>query len=159
MERISLIKAVKEDAEALKTSQVKAFLDDNKNKPDGVTMDMPPGCNSLEWNIDVIEKNEVYKIMYDTIPVGGFIIFSGKENCKIIGRVWILPEYQNRGIGKKAFDILFKMSKIKTSWYLETPDWAFRNHHFYESIGFVKTGETEFDNYCGWKEYKYQVFR
>lgn len=156
MKKVVLVRAIKEDAVALKSSQVKTFLDDNKNKPNGVNTGMPPGCDSIEWNIQRIKENEVYKIIYDDMLVGGFIIFEHRKNNKEIGRVWIEPKYQNKGIGKLAFGILFEQSKTKTSWYLETPDWAVRNQYFYESIGFEKIGETEFDKYCGWKEYKYK---
>jgi hypothetical protein len=106
MKKVVLIKAEKEDAEVLKNSQVKAFLDDNKNKPKGINMGLPPGADSLEWNIQRIEENEVYKIVYDNAMVGGFIIFEHKKNNKTIGRVWIEPEYQNKGIGRIAFERL-----------------------------------------------------
>lgn len=157
MNDIILIRAVIDDAEALKNSQMRAFLDDNKNKPVGAAMGLPPGCDSIKWNKQRIEENEVYKIMYNNKMVGGFIIFVYRKNDKVIGRVWIESEYQNKGIGKKAFKALFDMNKQRSSWYLETPEWAVRNHHFYESLGFKKIGETEFDSYCGWKEYKYKI--
>lgn len=38
MEELKLIRAVVSDAEKLKDSQTKAFLDDNKNKPGNVSM-------------------------------------------------------------------------------------------------------------------------
>jgi GNAT superfamily N-acetyltransferase len=159
MKEVILIKAVKEDAKVLKNSQVITFLDDNQNKPEGVSLEMPPGCDSLQWNTRRIEENEVYKIMVENVLVGGFIIFEKKKNDKVIGRVWIEPEYQNKGIGRMAFENLFTLSTVNTSWYLETPEWAVRNHHFYERLGFKKIGETEFDKFCGWKEYKYKQGR
>lgn len=73
--------------------------------------------------------------------------------------MWITPEYQNKGLGKTAFELLFKKSNGKTLWRLETPDWAVRNQYFYESIGFRKTGVTPFNKYCGWKEFKYSTIK
>jgi RimJ/RimL family protein N-acetyltransferase len=159
LENIELIRVEMEDAKSLRDSQVKTFKDDNKNKSEGKAMGFPPGCDSIKWNSDRILENEVYKITCDGMLVGGFIIFTYGKNKKEIGRVWIEPEYQNKGIGKKAFDILFKTVQSKTEWKLETPDWAVRNHHFYEKVGFKKIGETEFNKFCGWKEYKYVIVR
>lgn len=159
MGNIELIRAETEDVKILRDSQVKTFEDDNKNKPKGAAMGLPPGCDSIKWNSERILENEVYKIICNGVLAGGFIIFAYGKNKKEIGRVWIEPEYQNKGIGKKAFEILFKTVKEKTEWKLETPDWAVRNHHFYEKVGFEKIGETEFNKFCGWKEYKYFIVR
>lgn len=155
---VILKKATIEDAETLRNSQVIAFLNDNKNKPQGANMGLPPGCDSLTWISQRIEANHVYKIMFGEILIGGFIIFD-YGNKKEIGRVWIDPAYQNNGLGQLAFEILFRQSPANTVWVLETPDWAIRNQHFYRKVGFEKIGETEFNPHCGWREFKYKQLR
>lgn len=156
MKAVVLSKAKLEDSQTIMFTQMSAFLDDNKNKPTGASKVLPPGCNSLKWNSDRILNEQVYKIEVNGIILGGFIIFDYGTCKKEIGRVWVVPEYQNMGIGKSAFEELFNLHNEIKEWYIESPDWAKRNHYLYEKMGFKKIGESCYNQICGWKEYKYK---
>lgn len=59
-----------------------------------------------------------------------------------ISPIFILPEYQNLGIGKAAMEALFFMYPEKI-WRLTTIAEEIRDCRFYESCGFVRTGYSE----------------
>ena len=49
------------------------------------------------------------------------------------------------GIGTNAMKFLEMEFPDAKKWTLETPHLSYRNHHFYEKMGFTKVGETEPD--------------
>jgi len=55
--------------------------------------------------------------------------------------ITVLPAYQNLGIGKKAVEFIEKANPDGKIWSLITPGGSIRNLHFYESVGYKKTGE------------------
>jgi len=151
-----LFKANINDNKIIMATQVLAFEDDNKNKPEEASKALPPGCNSLKWNTDRIREDYVLKIVKNGEIIGGIILFDFGYGKKEIGRIWIVPEYQNSGFGKAAFDELFFLYSEVKEWYIETPEWAKRNQYLYEKIGFKKIGEVDLRKVCGWREYKYK---
>ena len=76
-----------------------------------------------------------------------------------VGRIWISPDYQNRGIGQAAMQAMFSLHPDVKKWTLCTPSWAIRNQHFYEKLGFVKIRETEIDPNLGWSGFEYKLVR
>ncbi len=151
-----LYKANIKDNKIIMATQVIAFEDDNKNKPEDASKALPPGCNSLKWNTDRIRENHVLKIVKNGEIIGGMILFDFGDEKKEIGRIWIVPEHQNKGIGKTAFNELFSLYSEIKEWYIETPEWAKRNQYLYKKLGFEKTGEVDLIKVCGWREYKYR---
>jgi ribosomal protein S18 acetylase RimI-like enzyme len=62
-----------------------------------------------------------------------------------LGRIYVDPDFQNRGIGQQAVRQMFGAFPEAQEWTLGTPSWAIRNQHFYEKMGFVKVREAEID--------------
>ncbi|QRN84004.1 GNAT family N-acetyltransferase [Chloroflexota bacterium] len=153
---IIIAKARPEDVEKLTETQIRAFIDDNKNKPPNCSLEGPPGYNSLKWNLHWIQHTHYYKILFDGQLVGGLILFDLGESHFEVGRIWIDPKYQNKGIGQDAMCKMFKLHSDVTRWTLGTPSWAIRNQHFYEALGFVKIRETEVDPDLGWSGIEYE---
>ena len=54
---IELEKAHKSDVETLTKIQIRTFVDDNKLKPPGCSMEGPPGYDSIDWNIHWIQTH------------------------------------------------------------------------------------------------------
>lgn len=79
-------------------------------------------------------------ILVDDIIVGGaFVVGVGKKGE--IGAIFIDPMYQQKGLGRQVMlEIEKQYPKVKR-WKLETPSENFLLHQFYESLGYVKTGE------------------
>lgn len=64
-----------------------------------------------------------------------------------ISPLFILPEYQNQGIGYAAIRKVFEMYPEATTWRLATILQEPANCHLYEKCGFQRTGE-ETDEKC-----------
>ena len=58
-----------------------------------------------------------------------------------ISPLFILPEYQNQGIGYAAIRKVFEMYPEATTWRLATILQEPANCHLYEKCGFQRTGE------------------
>ena len=61
-------------------------------------------------------------------------------------RLFILPEFQNRGIGYAAIQKAFEQFPEVTTWKLETILQEPSNCHLYEKCGFVRVGEDKVIN-------------
>lgn len=154
---IDVLKAKESDVEILTETQIRTFIDDNKHKPPGCSMEGPPGYNSLKWNAHWISHTDYYKIIFDRKIVGGLILFDLGDQHIEVGRIWIDPAVQNRGIGQMAMKKIFKLYPEIKRWTLGTPTWAIRNQHFYEKLGFVKVRETKVDPDLGWSGIEYEL--
>ncbi len=96
------------------------------------------------------ENRKYYFIVKDGARVGAINIgrkpCDSEENCLHIGPLFILPKYQNQGIGyvaiQKAF-ILYPDAKV---WQLDTILQEPGNCHLYEKCGFVRVGEEHIIN-------------
>ena len=154
---IDIKEATLEDAAWLTEIQTRTFQDDNKLKPPGCIMGGPPGYDSVDWNAGWIEKTPYYKILFDDQIVGGIIVFELAEKHYELGRIWVDPDFQNRGIGQQAVRQMLEAFPEAKKWILGTPSWAIRNQHFYEKMGFVRVRETEVDPNLGWSGIEYEL--
>lgn len=154
---VKLKRAEKHDVEVLTKTQIRTFVDDNKLKPPGCSMEGPPGYNSVKWNVHWIENTPYYKILSNGQIVGGLILFDMGDYHIEVGRIWVAPEFQNQGIGQVSMKTMFHLHPNVQKWTLGTPSWAIRNQHFYEKMGFVRIGETEVDPKLGWSGIKYEL--
>ena len=91
-----------------------------------------------------VENRKYYFIMMDGTKAGVINIGHNDPNEKevaFISPIFILPEFQNRGIGytaiQKAFEILPRVKTWKLDTILQEP----ANCHLYEKCGFVRVGE------------------
>lgn len=152
--------ATLDDAAQLTITAAVAFYDDRKWQPDPVREanlaqadpDKGPPCVDYEWNRRAIKtlniekrstsESSYYKaILGDDRLVGGLLVTSrpdlgtGEWRCEAI---FVDPDYHGRGIGKEILRQMFRMHPQAKRWALDTPEWAVRNHGFYERMGFTK---------------------
>jgi DNA-binding NarL/FixJ family response regulator len=153
---INIELATARDAARLTEIQTRTFKDDNNLKPPGCSLEGPPGFDSVAWNAGWIAKTPYYKILFDGQTVGGIIIFDMGGGHYELGRIYIDPDLQNRGIGQQAVKLMFERFPEAEKWTLGTPSWAIRNQHFYEKLGFVQVRETEVDPHLGWSGIEYE---
>lgn len=137
---VSLSKAAVSDTELLKSISVQAFTDDYEQFGT-----FPPGIESFEWHKTEIEKGHCYKIMYDDEVAGGIYVIPSPDSEIEVKYLFISEEFQNKGIGSKIMDLIEKAYKDFKIWNLFTPSFSYRNHHFYEKLGYVKIGEFQPD--------------
>jgi len=79
-------------------------------------------------------------IIDDDIIIGGaFVVGFGKRGE--IGAIFLDPNYQQKGYGNQIMSMIESLYPKVKRWKLETPTESYGLHRFYESIGYVKTGE------------------
>lgn len=124
------------DANILFDIALRAFDDDYK-----LYGCIPPGIDSIDWHLEKIRDGLYYKIILDGKIIGGFKLFNcGKKHFQL-GAIYIDPEFHNKGIGTQTIEFIEKTYFSVKKWTLDTPYKNYRNHHFYEKMGYKKTGE------------------
>lgn len=79
-------------------------------------------------------------ILSDEKIIGGaFILAIGQKGE--IGSIFIDPAEQRKGYGHYAMSAFEQMYPGVRNWKLETPSESYHLHRFYESLGYIKTGE------------------
>jgi len=137
-------KAALEDAQALTDVQVRTF-DDDSRRFGGQASGGPPGYDSVDWQIWAMRRGIYFKILDDDQIIGGIILFDMRNRHFNLGRIYLDPAYQGRGIGTQAIEFIEDRYPHVKKWTLDTPGWATRNQHFYEKLGYVKVGEELMD--------------
>lgn len=127
------------DVDTLVAVQIRAFHDDARLYP-GVEMGGPPGYNSSEALIGDMAEMDYYKIVVDGRIVGGFSVHHVEGDHGHICRIYLDPDYHNRGLGTQAMQFIEDRYPARR-WTLDTPLYATRNHHFYEKLGYHRAGE------------------
>ena len=140
---IKLLKANINDAEEIHKMQVVTFkplLDKYQD------YDLNPANEKIEKTISRINEKitDYYIIRSGEVSVGGIRIrrYEDGDLCKV-GPLFILPEYQNKGIAQEVFKIIEKMYSPKNGWILDTILQEKGNCHLYEKVGYKKTGKIE----------------
>lgn len=101
-----------------------------------------PAYNESEESMkEYINTCIVYKILVDDEIVGDIIIRRRDINNYYLRVISIIPEVQNLGIGTKAINFIENENPNANEWSLVTPFKSYRNHHFYEKLGYKKVGE------------------
>jgi GNAT superfamily N-acetyltransferase len=139
---IEFIKSEESDAEKIVLAKVNAFTEEVKLYGYG-----PDGMDSVEWEREFIKNKDGNNFSYILLDNGNIIGgFGGVDRGKgdlHLGCIYVVLEYQNKGIGSMIMKFLNEKFPDAVRWTLDTPYLSFRNHHFYEKNGFVKVGETE----------------
>ena len=120
-------------------------------------------ANIIKSWTENINYDHIFPILAfaDDRIVGGMILFdlqkygqpSGHWN---LGRMWVDSRFHNQGIGQEAIRQMFERYPEAVCWRLETPEWAIRNHHFYEKAGFRLKDKTVVDPKTGWADFIYE---
>ena len=142
---IELKLVTKDEAECLHSLQVKAFMPLYEKYQDEETS---PAEESLEKVTKKImeENSDFYFIEFHGEKVGGVRVrwHQGKkvfENINWISPIFIIPEYQNKGIASKVIEKLFELYPNTIEWRLDTIKQEAGNCHLYEKCGFIRVGE------------------
>lgn len=136
--QIQFIEAEPADAEQLARVSERAFHSDihcGAPQPGG-----PPGYKSADWQKKMIESGDYFKIIAEGGIVGGILVFRKERLRYEVGRIFVDPDYQNRGIGTEGLNFLWGRYPFAQLWVLGTPAWNVRNRHFYKKVGFVELG-------------------
>ncbi len=138
-------KARLQDAAVLTGVQQRTFDDDSRRFAGRPSGGGPPGYDSVDWTLWAIKTGIYYEIVAGEQIVGGVILFDMHKRHVYLGRIFVDPDWQDQGIGSQAIRFVEETFRYVNRWSLDTPEWATRNHHFYEKLGYVKVGEEVLD--------------
>lgn len=148
---ITFYRAAIEDAISLLNVKIRAFAWDVKEYGMG-----PPNYDDLEDLTRAIEEAIYYKILFNEAIVGGFSLYDLGHRHFELGSIYIDPDCQGKGIGTKAIEYMEQSHPEIKIWTLDTPYKSFRNQHFYEKMGYIKTGEFKPEPLNDFVLFKYQ---
>ena len=140
IETVELVLATEKDAELLHEMKYLAFLPLYEKYHDD---EISPAKEPMEKVIDSIqmENSDYYLIKFQDKLVGGVRAVERQAGVFYISPIFILPEFQNQGMGFAAIEKLFAMYPQSISWSLDTIFEEKGNCYLYEKCGFYKTGE------------------
>lgn len=100
----------------------------------------PDGFDDPEWYFNISDSGYIYKIIFNGELAGAFVAFrTGHLNFQL-ERIFILPEFQNLGLGKKAVDYALKRFPEAKVWYTDVkPSWD-KYSLFLTGCGFFESG-------------------
>ncbi len=118
-----------------------AFREDAAHMPN-----LPQGAQSTVYDdfgkhAEWMRDKMYYKCTDGDSLVGSLILQIEGETGSIFG-LHVAPDQMNQGIGSWILGSGMELWPRVAIWSLETPDYAIRNHHFYEKNGFLKVGHT-----------------
>jgi GNAT superfamily N-acetyltransferase len=142
---LHLVKATATDAEIILEMQKKCFAKhfDRYNDVDGSPYNETIDKMLLRINN---EKVSYYKIVFNSLFVGCIRIYEREPEIFRVGIIYVLPEYQSKGIGQQALVMAENLHSDAKCWELDCPEDLPQNRHCYENVGYKLTGEQEIIN-------------
>ena len=144
--KIEIKRAGLKDAQVIWTMQRAAFQPLFEKYHDTETS---PAMEDYEKTVSRLQHDSsfFYLILTDGQAVGALRVVDTKNpmSRKRLSPVFILPEYQNLGIGKEAIRLAEEIHGT-SGWQLDTILQEKGNCHLYEKMGYKKTGESRVVN-------------
>lgn len=137
---LKLERATKRDAQILAKIQKTSF-DDESKQFNGNEVGGPVGYDSISWQEKMMQSCDYFKILYNKEIIGGVIVIIESGEVHNLGRIFIDSDFQNQGIGLRVMKQIENRYPNSMKWWLDTPKWSTKNHHFYLRCGFAKVGE------------------
>jgi GNAT superfamily N-acetyltransferase len=100
----------------------------------------PLGYDDPKWQTRAMKIMDYYCILFVDSIVGGVVVGSGGDEHKILERIFVNPEHQNKGIGSRVMLLIMDQYPGVKVWTLGAPEWNERTSHFYEKLGFIQVG-------------------
>jgi len=143
---ITLTIADFKDAGVIHGMQVRAFQSLLEKYQDFETS---PASEPIEKVIARLQQSvtDYYLIKGNSVTIGGIRIVKLRAKRYRVSPVFVLPEYQGRGIAQRAFQIIEKIYSDAQTWELDTILQEPGNCHLYEKLGYRQTGWTQIVNH------------
>lgn len=146
--KIKLILATENDAKIIHQMKYKAFLPLYEKYHDDETSPVKERIEKVIWQL-THPGAEYYLIQTNQKNIGAVRVKHSlnqdnsvsEHGVEYISPIFLLPEYQNRGIGQAALKKVFELYPETDIWRLETIKQETGNCHLYEKCGFIKVGE------------------
>lgn len=140
-DEINLRLAEEGDAELLHRMKYQSFLPLYKKYQDSDTSPAMETLSKVETQLKQ-EFTDYYVVEYKNQEAGGIRIRHNNEKVGVyhISPIFILPEYQNRGIARRVILTIFDSYPQVITWKLATILQEKGNCYLYEKIGFIRDG-------------------
>ncbi|MPN31302.1 hypothetical protein SDC9_178776 [bioreactor metagenome] len=79
----------------------------------------------------------------DKVTVGAIRVVKVENRIYRVSPIFVLPEYQGKGIAQKVFRLIETLHSDAMEWRLDTILQEKGNCYLYEKLGYIKTGETK----------------
>ncbi len=140
MEQLVIKKAAFEDATLIHSIQVEAFrplLDKYQD------FDTSPANETIQRTKDRLQQKQTdyYLITYDKITIGAIRIVRKENRRYRVSPIFILPEYQGKGIASATMQVAESLYEDAIVWELDTILEEQKLCGLYEKLGYCKTGE------------------
>ena len=137
---IELARATIEDAETLWKMQLESFAPLLERYQDLDTSPANEPVERVRWRLEQ-RDTYYYFIVADGHTVGAIRVIDRRDGTdKRISPLYVLPAYQNRGIGQRAIEAAEKIHG-PSGWELDTILQEAGNLHLYEKMGYRQTGK------------------
>lgn len=129
------------EAECLHKMQVEAFIALYEKYRDDITSPAKESLEKITQKI-VEDNSDFYFILFNGKRVGGARVkWHNGRNVKWISPIFVIPQFQNKGIASAVIEQLFEMYSSDTiEWRLDTIKQEEKNYYLYEKCGFVRVG-------------------
>ena len=141
---IQLVRATEDDAGVLALVSERSY--EHASEQHDKEAWGPRGYKAAKDHLYYIEKLETYCILYQEVIVGGIIISENGFDHKELVRIFVDPDFQDKGIASDAFKAVMELSPAK-AWTVGNVEWNERNKGFLESNGFEKIGSIKTEPY------------
>ena len=145
-EKVELILATVDDAELIHRMKREAFLPLYEKYHDDETTPVNETIESIIGKLNNPDS-QYYLIRWRGENAGAVRIARRlKKDVLFISPLFILPEYQNRGIGQAVIRRVIDLYPDVVTWRLDTIKQEEGNCHLYEKCGFVRVGDEHIIN-------------
>lgn len=151
MEKIRIVEPDIKDARVTIEVQYKTWLDTYPNEKVGISVDDIEDRYKNAFDAEKIkrreqiivkpEPNEKFIIVKDEDKVVGVCFGVIYENKNQLRMIYVLPEYQGKGIGSMLWKAILPFFDKNKDIYVELADYNQKAISFYKKLGFVDTGK------------------
>lgn len=146
---IEISKAIIEDAEGIINVLYKTWLDTYPNKDIGITdedinerfNDLPVRIEKMKERILNTPAKHVRLVAKEKGVVVGMTLLINDELYNQLQMIYVLPEYQGRGIGQMLWDELKNHLDQTKDIIVQVADYNHKAINFYTKLGFTDTGK------------------
>ena len=135
--------SVQEDLKALLDLQKLAYQSEAELCNDYT---IPPLTQTYESICEDFSNMEMLKAVDENDNIVGSVRAYEKEGVCHIGRLYVHPDYQNRGIGKLLMQEIEKRFAHCTKYALFTVKHSTKNLYLYQKIGYKIVGEEQLND-------------
>ena len=140
MEQLVIQRTTIEDATLIHSIQLEAFkplLDKYQD------FDTSPANETIQRTIERLQQKQTdyYLIIYDKITVGAIRIVRKDNRRYRVSPIFILPEYQGKGIASATMQVVESLYEDAMVWELDTILEEQKLCGLYEKLGYCKTGK------------------